>query len=240
MVEEQELEISLQEIALILWRKAWLIGICLVIGAVAGFGVSRFLITPTYSSRVSMYVNNNKDRTEGGLNINDINASQKLVTTYIEILKSDIVLNEIISQLGLDYSAGELKKMISASSLNNTEILEVKVTSHSAEEAAAIANKIAEVAPPQIIRVVQAGDVQLIDEAKANPNPVAPNTKRNIVIGGALGMIVAVGVVLLLALLDNRVKSGEDLTKKYNLPVLGTIPDILDSIDQSAKGELLK
>lgn len=240
-MQEQELEISLQEIVLILWKKAWIIMLCLIIGAAAGFSVSRFIIKPTYSSRVSMYVNNNsKDRADGGLNINDINASQKLVATYIEILKSEVVLNDVITQMGLNYTAGELKRMISANALNNTEILEIKVTSQSPEEAAAIANKIAEIAPPQIIRVVQAGGVQLIDKAQVNLNPVAPNTKRNIAIGAAIGMILAMGVILLLALLDNRIKSEEELSKRYNLPVLGTIPDILDAIEQTAKGGTAK
>ena len=229
-MEEQELEISLQEIIMILWRKAWLIALCLVVGGGIGFGVSRYLIDPTYSSRVSMYVNNNKDRSDTALNINDINASQKLVATYIQILKSDVVLNEVIEQMGLEYTTDKLRGMISASAVNSTEILEVIVTSKDPEEAAAIANKLAEVAPPQIIRVVQAGDVQLIDEAVISLEPVAPNTKLNTLIGAMAGVVLAAGVILVLAMLDISVKSAEDLSKHYDLPVLGVIPDLLDAV----------
>ena len=224
------MEISLQEIFAILWNKAWIIALCLIVGACVGFGVSRYLIEPTYSSKMSMYVNNNSERGDSALNINDINASQKLVATYIEILKSDVVLNKVMDQLEVEYTNEELRKMISASAVNNTEILEVKVTSKDPEEAAAIANTLSEVAPPEIIRVVQAGDVQLIDKAVVNDQPVAPSVAKNTVIGGLLGVILAIGAVLLLAMLDISIKSSEDLSKRYGLPVLGAIPDIVDAM----------
>lgn len=234
-MEEQELEISLQEIIMSLWCKAWLIALCLVMGGGIGFGVSQYLIDPTYSSQVSMYVNNNKDRSDTVLNINDLNVSQKLVTTYIEILKSEVVLGEVIQQMALDYTPKELKEMISARSVNSTEILEVIVISKNPEEAAAIANKLAEVAPPQIIRVVQAGDVQLIDEAVINLKPVAPNAKLNTLIGAMIGTVLAAGVILVLAMLDISVKSEEDLSKRYDLPILGVIPDLTDAVRNDRK-----
>lgn len=227
---EKETEISLLEIIAILWQKAWVIVLCILLGGTLGFGISRYMIHPTYTSRISMYVNNNTDRTESQLNINDINASQKLVTTYIEILKSDVVLSKVISQMDLPYTNKELKNMISANALNNTEILEVKVTSKDPEEAAAIANALAELAPPEIIRVVQAGGVQLIDKAVPQMEPVAPNIKLNSVIGALLGAVIATIAVLLIAMLDTRVKSEEALQKQYDLPVLGVIPDILEAM----------
>ena len=227
---EKEIEISLLEIITILWHKAWIIVLCILLGGTLGFGISRYMIDPTYTSRISMYVNNNTNRVESQLNINDINASQKLVATYIEILKSDVVLDKVISQMALTYTNQELREMIAANALNNTEILEVKVTSKDPEEAAAIANTLSELAPPEIIRVVQAGGVQLIDEAVPQMEPVAPNIKLNSVIGALLGAVIASIAVLMAAMLDTRVKSEEDLQKQYELPVLGVIPDILEAI----------
>lgn len=226
---EAENEISLQEIIMVLWHKAWLILLCLIIGGVTAFCVSRFFIAPTYSSKISMYVNNNKNRVESDLNINDLNVSQKLVSTYIEILKSDKVLNKTIDEMALPYSAEELRGMISAASVNGTEILEVKVTTKDPQEAADIANTLSEVAPPEIIRVVKAGDVQLIDEAVPNTQPVAPNTLINTLIGMLLGLVLSVLLVLVLEMLDISVKSAEDLRKRYDIPVLGSIPDILEA-----------
>lgn len=226
-------EITLQEIVAILWRKAWLIVLCMIVGAGIGFGVSRYMIDPTYSSKMSMYVNNNKERVDTALNINDLNVSQKLVTTYIEILKSDKVLGKVVEQMNLPYTNEELRKMISASSVNGTEILEVKVTTKDPEEAAAIANTLSEVAPPEIIRVVQAGDVQLIDKAVPNETPVSPNTMLNTLIAAMLGTVLSILAILVLEMLDISVKSVEDLQKHYELPVLGNIPDILEASSQS-------
>lgn len=227
---EKEMEISLVEIITILWRKAWLIVLCMVLGGALGFGVSYYAIEPTYTSRISMYVNNNTDRLDSQLNINDINASQKLVATYIEILKSDVVLDKVIAEMGLPYSSDALRGMITANALNSTEILQVKVTSTDPEEAAAIANTLAKLAPPEIIRVVQAGGVQLIDEAVVNTRPVAPNIQLNSIIGVLLGAVISALGVLVAAMLDTRVKSEEDLQKQYEIPVLGVIPDILEAM----------
>lgn len=227
---EKEIEISLVEIIAILWHRAWLIVLCILLGSGLGYSISRYMIHPTYTSRISMYVNNNTDPVASQLNISDIDASQKLVATYIEILKSDVVLDKVISQMGLPYTNQELRGMITATSLNNTEILEVKVTAKDPEEAAAIANTLAELAPPEIIRVVQAGGVHLIDPAISNPIPVAPNIKLNTIIGALLGAVIASLGILMAAMLDTRVKAEEDLQKQYDLPVLGVIPDILEAI----------
>lgn len=227
-METEELEISLAEIFAALWHRGWVIIVCMVIGAGIGFGVSNYLIDPTYSSKVSMYVNNNTNRTDAALNINDINASQKLVATYIEILKSEKVLNKVIEQMESSYTTQQLRKMISASSLNNTEILEVTVTTRDPEEAAAIANSLAEIAPKEIIRVVQAGDVQLIDEAVPNEEPVAPSVLKYTLMMAVLGAALAVLAILVLHMLDISIKSVEDLQKRYDLPVLGSIPDLLE------------
>lgn len=226
---ETEYEISLYEIIAILSKRVWLIILCTIIGAGTGFGVSKYLVKPTYASKISMYINNNKNRVDTALNINDLNVSQKLVTTYIEILKSEKVLNKTIEQMQLPYTSEELRKMIVASSVNGTEILEIKVTAHDPSEAANIANTLGEIAPVEIIRVVKAGEVQLIDEAIPNHEPVAPNIVINTLIAALAGFIFSALISLLISVLDISIKSADDLQKRYNLPVIGSIPDILEA-----------
>ncbi len=223
---EETNEITLQEIFMIIWRKIWIILLATIIGGVASFSLSAFVLDPTYTSRISMYVNNNKENESTVANLNDINASQKLVSTYIEILKSNNVLSKVIEESGLDYTPGDIRSMMSASAVNGTEIFEVKVTTEDAEEAALIANTIAEVAPAEIIRVVRAGSVELIDEAKPADKPTSPNVMLNTIIGIMLGGVLSVLGVLVVAMLDTRVKSEEDLKKYYTIPVLGSIPDL--------------
>lgn len=223
---EETNEISLQEIFMILWSKVLVIVLCTIVGGVAAFGVSAFVIDPTYTSRISMYVNNNANADSTVANINDINASQKLVSTYIEILKSDNVLQKVAQETGLSYTPAEMRKMMSASSVNGTEIFEVKVTTKDPDEAALIANTIAELAPEEIIRVVKAGSVELIDQAIPAKSPSSPNVILNTIIGLMLGGVLSVLGVLVAAMLDNRVKDEDDLKKHYDIPVLGAIPDL--------------
>lgn len=226
---EETNEISLQEIFMILWNKVWVIILCTLIGGVAAFGISAFVLDPTYTSRVSMYVNSNTERENTIANLNDINASQKLVSTYIEILKSDNVLSKVITETGFTYTPEQIRKMLTASAVNGTEIFEVKITTKDANEAAVIANTIAAVAPEEIIRVVKAGSVELIDEAVPATSPSSPNVLLNTIIGLMLGGVLSVLGVLVAEMLDNRIKHEDDLKKGYDFPILGTIPDLEDA-----------
>ena len=226
---EETNEISLQEIFMILWNKVWVIILCTLIGGVAAFGISAFVLDPTYTSRVSMYVNSNTERENTIASLNDINASQKLVSTYIEILKSDNVLSKVITETGFTYTPGQIRKMLTASAVNGTEIFEVKITTEDANEAAVIANTIAAVAPEEIIRVVKAGSVELIDEAVPATSPSSPNVLLNTIIGLMLGGVLSVLGVLVAEMLDNRIKNEDDLKKGYDFPILGTIPDLEDA-----------
>lgn len=226
---EETNEISLQEIFMILWNKVWVIILCTLIGGVAAFGISAFVLDPTYTSRVSMYVNSNTERENTIASLNDINASQKLVSTYIEILKSDNVLSKVITETGFNYTTEQIRKMLTASAVNGTEIFEVRITTKDANEAADIANTIAAVAPEEIIRVVKAGSVELIDEAVPATSPSSPNVLLNTIIGLMLGGVLSVLGVLVTEMLDNRIKHEDDLKKAFDFPILGTIPDLEDA-----------
>lgn len=229
---EETNEITLQEIFGILWSKVlWIILISILGGSIA-FGISHYVIKPMYTSRISMYVNSNTDKSTTVASLNDINASQKLVSTYIEILKSDKVLGHVIEEANLPYTQSQLRQMITANGMSGTEIFEVKVTTKNPQEAARIANTIAEVAPVEIIRVVKAGSVELIDEAIPATKPTSPNVALNTIIGLLLGGVVSVLGVLVLHMLDGRVKSEEDLKKHCDYPVLGTIPNLEQSSER--------
>ncbi len=227
---QEEVEISILEILETLWHKAWIIVICVIIAGGVAFWISKHMITPTYSSSITMYVNNNMETLGTQVNINDINASQELVATCIEILKSDMVLDKVIDRLELDYTNDKLNTMISATALNSTEILKVSVVSEDAKESAEIANMLAEIAPPEIIRVITAGGVQLIDKAVVNENASGPNVGSITSVGVFLGAMLSCLGIIILGALDSRIKTANNLKKKYEVPVLGVVPDITQVI----------
>lgn len=222
-------EITLSQIFTILWDKMVFITSITLVGGIVAFYISSYMLEPMYTSRISMYVNNHTKRENIVANINDINASQKLVSTYIEILKSDTVLTRVLEETSLPYTISQVRSMLMATSISGTEILEVKVTSQYPQEATTIANTIGLLAPEEIMRVVKSGSVELIDKAVQPTQPTSPNRVLNTVIGMMGAAVLAVLGVLVGAMTDTRIKSVNDIKGHYELPVLGTIPDLIDA-----------
>lgn len=221
-----DIELDLMEVLLILIKKIWIILACTVAVGLGAFLISRFLITPQYTASISMYVYNGEKRTDQLITASDLSTSQKLVQTYIVVLTSNTVLERVSSQLNHAYTTDELRDMIEASSISDTEAFGVTVTNPDPAAAQKIANTIAEFAPDEIIRVVKAGGVEVIDYAVLPDKPSSPHSMRNGAIGALLGLVLSSLLVVVLALLDTTIRSEEDLTNKFDLPVLGVIPSL--------------
>ncbi len=219
--------IDIIELISILLKRIWIIILATVVSAGATFGIFKFLVAPTYTAQTMLYVNNNNQYSGmNNVNLNDINASQKLVNTYIVILQNDKIIEQVAQRCNLEYDElKDVSKMFTMKSVNNTEVFSIAVTSKNPALSARMANTMAEMAPDEIIRVVKAGSVEVISQAEPPLKPSGPNTVRNTVIGGLLGFMIASGLVLLFEMLDNTVKGEEDLVNHYNIAVLGEIPD---------------
>lgn len=217
-------EIDLGLILLILRKKIVTIILCMVLTAGVVFGVSNYLITPLYSASTSLYVYNETSR--DSITSTDLNTSQELVQTYIVILTSNAVLTKVSAVLNNQYSVDELRNMITASAINNTEAFEITVENADPAMAQKVANTIATVAPAEIIRVVKAGSVEVIDYATLPIEQSSPNVFKNTAIGGLLGFIVCVIVLALTEMFDTVIRSEEDLIENFNIPILGVIPPL--------------
>lgn len=218
--------IDIIELVSILLKRIWIIVLATVVSAAVAFGFFKFLVAPSYTAQTLLYVNNNNQSSMSNVNLNDINASQKLVNTYIVILQNDKIIERVAQQCDLEYDElKQVSRMITMKAVNNTEVFSIQVTSKDPVLSARMANTMADLAPSEIIRVVKAGSVEVISQAEPPAKPSGPNAVRNSVIGGLLGLIVASGCVLLVEMLDITVKGEEDLTSRYNIAVLGEIPD---------------
>lgn len=217
-------ELSIVEIGSILWRKKWSILLFTLFFGALAYLLSAFVIAPKYEATVSLYVNNGATATtQTGTTLNDITASQELVGTYIQILNSETACADVIDKLNLDYSVSELQEMISMNAKNETEVLEIHVTSPSPREAMAIANTFLNSAPEILVRIVNAASVETVDTA-TRAIKVSPNVTRNTALGLLLGFILSAGIALLRFIIDKRIKNEEDLRQHYQLPILGAIP----------------
>ena len=222
------MELSIIDIINIFLKRVWIIILCSIIGLTGAFLFASFFITPTYTSSCQMYVNPGSDSsgTTGNNvgNYTDLQYAQRLVDSYLVILKNDTFLNNVASDTGLPYTAGQIRDMLHLLSINNTEFFEVKVISPDPQDSHALVSTIARLAPAEIIRIKESDSVKIVSPATLSTIPTSPNIPMITVIGGILGFIIAVGVAILIEVLDIRVKSEEDLSSHYALPVLGSIP----------------
>lgn len=224
-------EINLTELMAALLHKLWLIVLCAVVVGVVAYAYTANFVTEMYHSRVTVYVNSNQGNTVN-ISAAELATSQKLVYTYIEMVKSETVLEEVAKEVaansitGKKPTAPEIKAMITSAPLEETEIFEVVVSNSDPQLACDIANAIGKVAPGKIEEFAVGSSTKIIDWAKIASAPYAPSKSRNTMIGMVAGAAIAVCAVVLQTLLDVRVKSEEDLASISNAPVLGMIPDL--------------
>lgn len=194
-----------------------------VVAAIIGFAASKFLMTPQYSSSAMMIVNTRQDVTSN-VTSDQINSATKLVATYSIIIKSDTVLQQVIENLGLGITYSELNSRVSVQAVDDTQVMKITVNSTSPEWAQTVCDEILAVSPDIIKEAVEAGSVKVISKASLNPNPVSPNVKKNTALGAMVGLVLALGVIVLQVILDNKINTEEDVTKYLDMTVLGVIP----------------
>ena len=224
--------IDLLHIVRTLWRKIWIICLAAAIAGGIGFGLSAFIIKPTYSSTIMLYVNNSSfslGNTSFSISSSEITAAQSLVKTYGEILNNRTTLERVIDEADVDYSYEQLSKMIVSGSANDTEIMYVKVTSTDPNEANTIANCIAEVLPVRIAEIIDGASMEVVDWSVPNNKKVAPSVTQYTAIGIILGALLSTIVLAIIAMLDDRIHDEEYIIETYDYPILAKIPDLVDT-----------
>lgn len=224
--------IDLLHILKFLWRKIWVVILAALIAGSVGFGISAFLIKPTYSSTILLYVNNASSIGGidiSGISISDINASQSLVKTYSELLKTRTVLNRVKDRLGLEYSTHDLKQMIESGSSNDTEIMYVKVTTNDRQESSDIANCIAEVLPERIDEIFDGASTRVVDYAVPNKTKDSPSITKYTAVGLFLGAMASIVVLAVIAMMDDRIHDEDYIIETYDYPILAKVPNLINA-----------
>lgn len=229
MEENREIEIDLKAIFFTLRKKAaFMIIIALICGAIAGC-FTNFCVEPKYTATVTLcaYNDNNRIGTDGSITSSEIDASQNLVNTYLEILKSNTFLEKVADNLESEISPSAIKGMMSCGQVENTFIFKVQITSEDANQAMVIANTIAEICPDEIVRIVNAGSVQIVDLASQPTSPSSPNLKKIVAIAMLAAFVISFVVFFLKEAFDTSINDEKDLEKSFDIPVLGTVPRLL-------------
>ena len=224
--------IDLLHIAKTLIKRMWLIVLSGFLAAALGLVLSAFIIAPTYSSSIMLYVNNSSfslGNTSFSISSSEISAAQSLVKTYAELLNNRTTLELVIEKAGVDYKPEELSKMIESGSSNDTEIMYVKVTANDPEEADKIADCISEVLPERIKVIIDGASMEVVDSSVPNYKKIGPSITKFTIIGFAIGTLISLIAVAVVAMMDDRIHDEDYIIETYDYPILAKIPDLVNT-----------
>ena len=223
--------VDLSHIVKVVWRNVWVVAVVSILIAALGFSLAAFLIAPTYSSSIMLYVNNSSFNVgDLGFSItsSELTAAQSLAKTYTVLLKNRTTLERVIDETGIDYAWEDVNDMIESAPVNETEVIRVTVTCKDPYEAERIANGIAVVLPQRIAEVIEGASMEVVDSAIVDTEKVAPSITMYTVVGFIVGMLLSIAVLIVSALMDNTVHDEEYVIKTYDYPILAKVPNLLD------------
>ena len=221
--EETIVEIDILFLLRRLWRKKFLILITALFTMSLALVYSIFIANQQFDSTTRIYVVNKAPDGSQNLTAQELQAGTYLVKDYKEIILSQDVVIQVAEELNIEPS---FVKKVNVEIPIDTRIVSITVRDTDASEAARIANKMRTIAAQKIIDVTKVSDVTTLEEARPAEKPSSPNVKRNLLLGFVAGLTVSIGLVLLLEILDERIKRPEDIEEKMNIALLGVVPDI--------------
>ena len=224
----EELEIDLSRLFGSLLKKAWLIGVVAVLCAVLTLVYTVAFVSPKYEAGAKFYVNNSSLDVgiDSIISASDLSASKELVQSYIVILNTRETLEAVIDYAGVDRTYGQVKAMISASPVSDTEIFQVVVSCEDPVEAEKIADAIAYVLPKRISSIIDGISAKVVESAVLPSAASSPSYTKNTMLGFVLGLVFMAAVVVVLELLDVTIRAEEDITHDCQHPILASVPDM--------------
>lgn len=217
----EEIEIDLIDIFYLIRSRLWIIILSAVILASASGLASSFLLTPMYTSTAKLYI---LTKSTSITSLADIQMGTQLTQDYMVLIKSRPVVTQVIDNLELEMTYEGLAGIIKINNPSNTRILEIQAEYPNPLVAKQIVDEFSKVSCSQIAKIMATEQPSIVEEGYASPFPSSPNVKKNAVIGGLIGAFVAAAVIIVLHLMDDTLKSQEDIEKYLGLSTLGLIP----------------
>ena len=222
-----EIEIDLWEVLILLISKAWLIVLVGILTAVVGFGISAFLIAPTFESTTKIYILNKQQ--ENTVTYSDVQLGTQLTKDYAQLITSRRVLEDVIENLNLadvyeNISYESMLNKVEVTTLTDTRILAITVTDTDPAMAMKIANSIRESAAEHIKNVMDIEAVNVVETANLPMEKASPSITKWTLLGGCIGAFLVMAVVLLIFFMDDTIKTSDDVEKYLGLSTLALIP----------------
>lgn len=236
-IHDDEMEIDLTEIFFALRKRVLILLAALLAGAVIAGVYTKVFVTPQYSATSTVLVIS-KETTLTSMA--DLQFGSQLTKDYSMLITSRSVLEKVVDNMGLDIGYGALKGSVSINNPQDTRILEISVKNPDPQLAKEIADELADVSSEYIGDKMEVVPPKIIEEAEVPASPVSPNFTKNVMTGGLAGLILAAGVVVLLVLMDDTIKSEDDIERYLGLSTLASIPDRKDFISSGKEKQKSK
>ncbi len=238
---------TLRSLLALIVSKLWFIMLMTFLLTAGSFLVSKFAVSPKYESYTTLYVKNNNAagtnvNPDANVDLNDLNTAKSLAATYITVLKSNSVMEQVVEKMEEKYTVRELSQYFavrknkviiasvgncfSMSSVDGTEVIKITATTLNPQISADLCNTMAEIAPSFLIRIVGAGSVEIIDEAKPSERAVSPQVRLITLIGFIIGLHAGLLIVLFVDYFDDTIKESEELAIRYKKAVLSEVQEL--------------
>lgn len=232
-----EVEITLKDLFSLFMRRLKWIAVAVALAIVAATLFTLFFITPKYTSSITLLASSYGDRANASVQYAEIEASQRLVKSYVKLISSSRILTPVAAKLDNEFTVDQLRQMISAQSIDETQIITVSIETTSPELSAKVGNALAAVLPLEVASMEIGGKVDVIDYAYVPLSQSSPNLLLNIIIAAFVAAVVCYLAFFVYEQLDTIVRDEEDLTNTFkNIPILGTVPPLDREEEEGAKG----
>ena len=236
------IEIDLVELLGVILHNLWIIIVSGVIVAAVALLVSYFIITPKYESVTKIYVisKTNADT----MTYSDLQAGSTLTKDYKELVKSRPVLEEVLAETGIDVELKDLEEQITVEVPTDTRIVSITGEDKDPYEARIIADSVRIAASKHIREVMDTEAVNVVEEASLPIEKSSPSILMNTAIGYAVGLFLAIAIVMINYIMDDTIKTPDDVEKFLGVSVLGSIPysenDLSDKAEMERYGKKKK
>lgn len=219
--QHEEMEIDLTQLFYALLDKIWVILLATVIGIAAVGTYTMACVQPVYSSTSQLYI---LSQSTSITSLADLQLGTQLTKDYVVLVKSRPVLNKVIDELGLDMTIEELGENVSVTNPSDTRILNITVNNFDPFMAKTIVDKLTDIVVHQVAEIMVTEEPSIVDYGNVPTSPTSPSIKKNAIIGGLLGLFASAGVVVVLFLMNDSIRSAEEVERYLGIQTLGVIP----------------
>ena len=227
--QERMRPVTIRELWALLVQKLWILLLAAVLATGTVFAVLQVAYTPLYSSTATLYILRQNEDANAGDTEEDFSLALKVVNDCTYLLKSRTVLNAVIEELALEMSYAQLEKSVSTVNPENTRILEVTVEAASPELAKQIVDRVCEIGQDSITEAMGFRQVTLFERGTHHPEPCNTPSAAVYVLVALSAAVLAYLVLLAIYILDDSIKTAEDMENVLGISLLGEIPDLREA-----------